>query len=133
MRAFRSLVRVTPPTYSREVKDVVCAPLSERRHAARYSVALRVSFRESGLNVPIQGSTSNMSTSGAYIISESAPPVGSDVDITWFLRAPDTQRQLHGSGLVVRVEPLDETSPALGFAVRFFSEVILEAGTGKPQ
>lgn len=81
------------------------------------------------MEAPSHGSTRDMSTRGAYIVSDNAPSLAAGLDIVWFLPAPDAPRHLHAAARVLRVEPIEGSSGSTGFAVRFETEV--ELGSDK--
>ena len=96
----------------------------ELRNANRYRVAALASFWWSGSDELVhsgQGTTRNISSSGALIEAGVCPPNGIKIHVE--LRLPrikgsDHTMLLHGEGVVVRVQD-KHTSHAHGQAVRF--------------
>ena len=91
----------------------------------RYMAKLPLAFFHLGLRVPNSGFTRDMSTTGAFIVTTISPSVETDVDITFFLKTSDGERQLLATGRVSRIEMGDGIATSVGFAVKFASELVL--------
>jgi hypothetical protein len=93
----------------------------ERRAALRYQLAAPVGYSWEGMasnEVKGSGMTRDVSMTGAYITTDTCPPVESSVQLTIFLtRRPGVAStvQIKGQGRVIRVDRGEKV--AAGFAV----------------
>jgi hypothetical protein len=109
-------------------------PDLERRHTRRYKLADPVSYwwLDPGGSVQAShGTTLDISSNGVMVIARKCPPKGGRVQMTIHLARHDESerpRELHGEGIVIRIEPGKKTrasEQASGFAasVHFYSEL----------
>ena len=95
----------------------------ERRESRRFRLSLAVVFSwcdEHGIIQSAEGWSSNISSGGIYIRTETAPPLGRAVEMNVFLPQPAYNlhaAEIHATGQVTRVEQ-DPRSEFLGFSVR---------------
>ena len=106
----------------------------ERRHTRRYKLSNPVDFwwlAPSGSVQASHGTTLDISSSGVMIVAKKCPPKGVRIQTTIHVaRRNDSEcpLELHGEGIVVRIESGKPTRPSKrpsGFAasVHFYSEL----------
>ena len=105
----------------------------ERRHSRRFELADPVDYwwlAPSGSVQASHGMTLDISSSGVMVISRKCPPKGVRIQMTIHVarhNGGNCPLELHGEGIVLRVEPGKATQPSQrssGFAasVHFYSE-----------
>lgn len=106
----------------------------ERRHTRRYKLADPVDYwwlAPSGLVQASHGMTLDISSGGVMVIARKCPPNGTRIQTTIHVArhdGSDCPLELHGEGIVVRIEPGKSTRPgqrSSGFAasLHFYSEL----------
>jgi hypothetical protein len=106
----------------------------EKRHTRRYKLADPVDYwwlDPSGSVQASHGMTLDISSSGVMVIARKCPPKGVRIQTTIHVArhdGSDRPLELHGEGIVVRIEPGKATQPgqrSSGFAalVHFYSEL----------
>lgn len=111
-----------------------CMTHLERRHTRRYKLADPVNYwwlDPSGSVQASRGMTLDISSSGVMVIARKCPPMGVRIQTTIHVsrhNGSDRPLELHGEGIVVRIEPGEATQPSprsSGFAasVHFYSEL----------
>jgi hypothetical protein len=105
----------------------------EKRHSRRFELADPVDYwwlAPSGSVQTSHGMTLDISSSGVMVIARKCPPKGVRIQMTIYVArhyGSNCPLELHGEGIVLRVEPGKATQPSLrssGFAasVHFYSE-----------
>jgi hypothetical protein len=106
----------------------------ERRHARRFKLTNPVNYwwlTPSGSIQASHGMTLDISSGGVMILARKRPPKGARIQATIHVAGHDCSDcplELHGEGIVVRIEPGRATQPgqgSCGFAalVHFYSEL----------
>ncbi len=106
----------------------------EKRRTRRYKLTAPVNYwwlAPSGSVQASHGMTRDISSSGVMVIARKCPPKGVRIQTTIHVarhNGSDRPLELHGEGIVVRIEPGKATQPSQqskGFAasVHFYSEL----------
>jgi len=102
------------------------------RHSRRYRVSAPASFlweRADGLLEETSGAIRDISDRGVFIVTDTVPPVGAHLDVDVHLPSLDVNSgavQLHGEGVVVRVET--SADEGRGFAARVVFQTEIAGG-----
>lgn len=106
----------------------------ERRHTRRYKLADSVDYwwlAPSGSIQSSHGTTLDISNSGVMVIARRCPPKGARIQMTIHVARRDGCNgplELHGEGIVIRIEPANATQPnqrssGFGASLHFYSEL----------
>jgi hypothetical protein len=104
------------------------------RHSRRYRVSATASFlweRADGLLEETSGAIRDISDRGVFIVTDTVPPVGAHLDVDVHLpsvEAGSAAVQLHGEGVVVRIET--RAGEGRGFAAAMVFQT--EIASGRP-
>jgi hypothetical protein len=118
--------------------DVVLGTRMELRRSKRYGLSAPVVFWWTDSNGILQertGTTRDICSTGSFVVSDTVPPPGAQVEIDVYLKASAKVVQLRGEGRVVRIEGQQQAASGFAAELAFETEHSNESeakGSGQP-